>query len=155
MQKLVVSKKKELSMPIHITVDKAVTWGADKWLSYQNASDERKAQILKVTKYNMLVNGFNTSSVLLAVALAAAVVFAYTMAVTLGAIALFIRNVTEKELKEYASPELLQAGMNVLGMGHPLLKKIGAREVAGWEENEVTIVHAVWKNTAPLPFIRG
>src|SRR2546425_12060781 len=94
-------------MPIHITVDKAVDWAANRMLTFQDStmSAEWKRRILPVSKYNMLVNVFNASTVLLVAAVASAVLFAYTAAFVLGAIAIFARLTSEKELHHYAIPQ--------------------------------------------------
>jgi hypothetical protein len=157
-------------MPIHITIDRGVDWLAKKTLDYRDAQmpEARRAQLAPVTKYNLLVSGFNTSTLLLIAAVASAVLFAYTAAFVLGAIAIFTRLTTERELHTYAIPpvnqeepghlaQLARVAMNVLGMdrrnlGNAILQRLGAGDVENWEENEIVFdVYPIWKNKAPIP----
>lgn len=92
-------------MPVlQITTKQAVEWGANKLLDNQQLSAERKREIKPVTEFNLLTTAFNVSTVLIVVAIAAAILFAYTAAFTLGAIGLFVRYATEKELNKYTLP---------------------------------------------------
>jgi hypothetical protein len=92
-------------MPVlQITTKQAVEWGANRLLDNQQLSAERKREITAVTEFNLLTTAFNASTILLVAAVAAAVLFAYTAAFTLGAIGLMVRYMTEKELAKYTLP---------------------------------------------------
>ncbi len=89
---------------MHITADYATNWLANRALDSQQVSDNRKKQILPVTKYNTLVDIFHASTVLLVVAVVSAILFAYTTAFVFGSIALFTRATTLKEFEKYKTP---------------------------------------------------
>lgn len=92
-------------MPVlQITTRQAVEWGANKLLDNQQISAERKRAIKPVTEFNLLTTAFNVSTILIVAAVAAAILFAYTAAFTLGAMGLFVRYATEKELNKYTLP---------------------------------------------------
>lgn len=120
-------------MPLHLTMDAGVDWAAKKWLAYQDPqmTPARREQVLRVTKYNLLVTGFNASTALLVTAVVSSVLFSFQMAFVLGAIGLFTRILTERDLRNYAIP---------------------AAQDADWEENEVIFdIYPLWKNRAPMP----
>jgi hypothetical protein len=87
-----------------ITTDEVIAWGAERLLNNQQLTDTRKNEIRKVTQYNLLVNAFNASTVLLVVSVAMACFFAYAAALTLGAIGLFVRFAALKEHNKYTLP---------------------------------------------------
>ncbi|HSX10986.1 MAG TPA: hypothetical protein VLF94_04650 [Chlamydiales bacterium] len=159
-------------MPLHLTMDAGVDLAAKKWLAYQDPqmTPARREQILRVTKYNLLVTGFNASTALLVTAVVSSVLFSFQMAFVLGAIGLFTRILTEREirnLRTYAIPAagpadeghmavLARVAWNVIGgrapVGNAILAQLGARQDADWEENEVIFdVYPLWKNRAPMP----
>lgn len=92
---------------MELTTNKAVTWVAEKMLDRdpQRAANWRNNDnILKATKYNLLVNGLNASTVLLTIAVVAAVAFfAVNAALVFGTIGLVARMVIEKELCHYTA----------------------------------------------------
>lgn len=146
-------------MPINITVDMFVNY----------AVGPQEQQVMRVKKYNFLVNAFNGSTVGLVAALVAAVFFAYSAALVLGSIALFVRMTAEKELRAYAIPpegapaeqqhaaQVMQLAMNALGMGrrpagNAILERLGAGNIQNWEACEVIVFdYPVWMNKAPEP----
>lgn len=91
---------------MRITVDDAAIWATNKYIGYQypQITETRRNQIFSITKYNLLATAFNASTVVLAVAVASAILFAYTAAVALGSIAIFVRLTTAKELSKYTMP---------------------------------------------------
>jgi hypothetical protein len=92
-------------MPVlQLTTRQAIEWGANSLLDKQQISVERKNEIRRVTEFNLLTTAFNASTVLLVAGFAAAVFFAYTAAATFGAIGLFLRYATEKEITKYTLP---------------------------------------------------
>lgn len=100
-------------MPVlQITTRQAIEWGANSLLDKQQLSPERKREIKRVTEFNLLTTAFNASTILIVAAVAAAVLFAYTAAFTLGAIGLFLRYATEKEITKYTLPVQAPAGQD-------------------------------------------
>ncbi len=100
-------------MPVlQITTRQAIEWGANSLLEKQQISPERKREIKRVTEFNLLTTAFNASTILIVAAVAAAVLFAYTAAFTLGAIGLFLRYATEKEITKYTLPVQAPAGQD-------------------------------------------
>lgn len=156
-------------MPIHITIDQAVSKAAVLLMSGQTPplSDDRQAQILPAKKFNLLVDIFNGSTILLTVAVASAILFAYTMAVCLGAMALFSRWTAERELFCYAIPvnaEFVEGGaiqrvfMNTIGWGirnnlsEQILERLGCDPNPDWDENALIVFdHILWKNKVDMP----
>jgi hypothetical protein len=155
-------------MPLHLTVDRAAEVVAGKWLKYQDTqmSVARRTQIMPATKYNLLVTAFNASTVLLTIAIAAAILFSHTTAFVFGAIALFVRFTTEKEIRSKAIPregaashlqQLAHVALNAMGLGqrnvgHTILTNVAAEQDERWNENEVILLdYPVWKNRVPLP----
>jgi len=158
-------------MPIHITLDRGVDWIASRSISFEQppVSDDRKAQILPAKKYNLLVTAFNVSTVMLVVAVASTLFFAYSAAVAWGALGLLTRSMTEKELASYSLPvnenqrsnaEWSQIVFNTFGVGRrhhvggQILERLGVSNQADWHENEVVFIdYVLWKNKAPIPTI--
>jgi hypothetical protein len=164
-------------MPLHISIDQGVwgiggvDWIARKKLAYQDPqmTPVRKDQILPATKYNLLVTGFNISMLLLIGAIVSAVLFAYTAAFVLGAIALFTRSITVRELRTYAIPlpnqeeepghlaQLARVAMNVIGierrnLGNAILQRLGVADVEGWHDDDIDFEgYPLWKKYAPIP----
>jgi len=153
-------------MPIHITVDAAITAAANRWLTYKDPTitAQRREQILSGTKYNLLVKAFNASTVLLVAAVACAVLFAYAAAVTFGAVALFIRFTTDGELDRYSEPQEDGGNQFVAWLRYyhhridpndeigNIFRRIGGAAPQGWTKHEIFVFdHAVWRNEAPLP----
>ncbi|PIS02173.1 MAG: hypothetical protein COT85_06470 [Chlamydiae bacterium CG10_big_fil_rev_8_21_14_0_10_42_34] len=152
-------------MPIHFTVDTAVEIAANRWIAskHPDMGADRKQQILPATKYNLLVKTFNASTVLLVTAVAFAVLFAFSAAVTFGSIALFTRFTTDLELNKYSAPQnnldALTKINHFIGLTDPAdeVRNIFARAgvgmpANGWNQYEVFLFdHAVWRNEVPLP----
>jgi hypothetical protein len=147
-------------MQIRFTTQQLVDWGANKLL--EGVSDARKDEILPVTKYNLLANVFNASTVLLVIAAASAVLFAYTMAFTLGAIGLFVRYASEKAIDKYMLP--VQAQDLGRGLRHALHQATTAEKIANifehvalpqqrdWEPDQVVFDElALWKEKIDVP----
>lgn len=93
-------------MSIRITSEDATNWLANKYLAYQEpqATDARKAQILPQMKYNVLVDLHNASTVLLVAAVASAVIFAFSAAVTFGTLGYLVRLASQRELTKFMLP---------------------------------------------------
>lgn len=151
-------------MPMHITVDQAATWGTNQILGREKASAARKREVFAVKKYNLLVTAFNSSTVLLVVAVAAAVLFAYPAAFTFGAIGLFIRATTEKELEKYTFPlassekDMMQKLFEAVSKPQKgekeanIFKRLKVDREDGWEIDEVVLFdHPIWKNKIQEP----
>jgi hypothetical protein len=150
-------------MPIRITIDQTVSWAAEKMLSSQRLTDARKEEIIPITKYNLLVNVFNASTVLLALSVASAALFALSAAATFAFLGLLTRQLSEKELSKYTLPvgregnnyELLQHALDRLPQDQKTANIFGnlrLAQVEGWNSNEVEFdVFSLWKNTIPVP----
>lgn len=97
-------------MPIQITVDQFTTFAAEKWMDFQHPTDLPKQRNLKMNavKYNTLVTAFNGSTcatIAMAVGALVGAVFAST-AILWGAIALFVRNIAERQIDVFALTDL-------------------------------------------------
>jgi hypothetical protein len=152
-------------MPIHFTVDAAVSMAADRWLAYKypRITVQRKAQIKEATKYNLLVKAFNYSTVLLVAAVACAILFAYAAAVTFGGIALFVRFTSDGELGRYSEPrgeeeEPFAWLRSYYHRCNPdteirrIFQRIGGEAPEKWTQHEILVFdHVVWRNEVPLP----
>ncbi len=151
-------------MPIRITVDEAATWGANYVLQGENANASRKNQVLAVKKYNLLVTAFNASTILLITAVAAAILFAYPASFTLGAIGLFIRATTEKELESYCLPlqnrdisivEKILKAVARLDEDEKvanIFKRVKLDFEEGWEIDQLIVFdYSIWKNKITEP----
>lgn len=91
-------------MPLHITMNDVAAKGADYLLSRQTLTEERKAQILPATKYNLLVKLFNVSSLILVAGTVSAIFLAMSSAFVFLVLGLFLRITTEKETEKYTLP---------------------------------------------------
>lgn len=157
-------------MPIHITMNDAVTRGANYLLSQQQISEARRAQIFPATKFNLLVNVFNASSVLLVAAAVSALFLAFSVSSVCFCIGLFLRYTTEKELETYSLPLPLPGWGAVAALvqtnllRHALhqatdeerinniFHKVGMRRPENWEPNELLFLDFIaWKNTIVIP----
>lgn len=149
---------------MNITVDGVAEWGANRLLMQANPpmNQERKRQLLPVTKYNLLVNVFNGSTVALVSAVVLTIFFAFSAALTIGAMGLFARFTTEKELGEYSFNRAAEFGLvHILRSAFPgALNGAFTEEPAGkkllrpenWEATKVFVFgHAAWKNSLPVP----
>ncbi len=135
-------------MPVlQLTTRRAVEWGANLLLDKQQISPERKQEIRRVTEFNLLTTAFNGSTVLLVAAFAAAVFFAYTAAATLGAIGLFLRYATEKEIAKYTLPA---QGAVLAGEDDRITNiffNVGLPRQEGWEPISVIFDEfAIWRS---------
>lgn len=148
----------------------AVTRGASYLLSQQQISQARRDQIFPATKFNLLVNTFNASSVLLVAAAVSALFFAFSVSSVCFCIGLFLRYTSEKELETYSLP-LPLAGWNAVAalvqtnlLRHALhqatddekirniFQKVGMPRPENWEPNELLFLDFVaWKNTIAIP----
>lgn len=91
-------------MPVHITMNDAVTRCADYLLARQDITAQRKDQIFVATKYNLLVKAYNSSTVMLVAGAVMAVFLAFSSSFVLLSLGLFLRFTTERELEKYAVP---------------------------------------------------
>jgi hypothetical protein len=157
-------------MAIRLKVDDGVTWLTNKFIDYKEprASASRKGTILQASKWNLLVNGFNASTVLVVAAIAFAVFLSLQNAFVFGALGLGLRCLTELELAAYTVPadaaderQLLRIALHALGarrpsLGATILERLNVARDDGWEENRAFVEVGsqrlvAWKNTVPIP----
>jgi hypothetical protein len=108
------------------------------------------------------VNVFNGSTVALVTAVALTVLFAFSAALTIGAVGLFARFTAEKELGEYSFNRTAEFGLvHILKRAFPgALNGAFTEEPEGktllrpenWEATKIFVFgHAAWKNSLPVP----
>ncbi len=167
-------------MPIHITMNDTATRSAQYLLSRQQMPEQRRVELLKVTKVNLLIKTFNVSSLLLIAAAVSALVLAITTSSVFLAMGLFLRLTTERELEKYKAP-WNNAAEQPQGVGHAIWRRlreaydtallrhatqqlteeekirniflnIGLPVQADYVQDEVIFLDfAVWKNTIDIP----
>lgn len=94
-------------------------------------------------KYNLLVNTFNGSTVLLVTAVVFAILFAPSAAFTYGAISIFVRVVVERELTKYT------AGLQETSSDYHKFFKEFVENKPNWVQTETrhrVFDYSVWKN---------
>ncbi len=104
-------------MPVNISVDQAVEYAAGYLLARQNVKEERKVEILKAYKFNLLVKTFNVSSCLLAAAAVMAVFLSFQTSFVFLCLGLFLRFTTEKEIEKYMTPRFPDQPQQIMGQG--------------------------------------
>lgn len=125
--------------------------------NYVLRDDKDKAKKLEVTKYNLLVTGFNVSTVLLVASVAAALLFNSLASVTFLAVGLLMRWKMEEELNTYTTDipdkekSIRQRFIDsVLSPGEKeenIFKRVGQSYQKGWKTYAHRIFKdEVWKN---------
>ncbi len=157
-------------MTVRISSDDIATFCAKKWLSYQGVEESQQKDLLPTTKYNVLVQGFRASTVLLVSAIAATALLAFSAACSFAFIGLCARYATEQELVKYTLParafllreleagrideSVLRVANNELVPAEKIVNLFGALRLGnppeGWVSESVVVCDKVlWMNTLP------
>ena len=150
-------------MPIHITLDALAEKAARFLLNRQNLTEERRVQILPATKYNLLIRGFNVSSILLVAAAVFALFFSFITSGVFLAFGLFLRTIAQKEIHKYSVPSNQRSNVQEFWRyftwaaaedetARNIFENVRLPKPEGWVCDEIIFADFVlWKNKIPIP----
>jgi len=154
---------------ISISLPTVIDWATNRVLDAKQPpipADQRQL-MFRVSKFNHTLMAFNASSVLLIIALAAAILFSLHLAVVLGAIAIFARLALLKEMHTLTEPDdenqVMRHAMNYLIGRHNdpnqsarIFNKLGIEPIRGWNKDRLIIFdNLVWVNPLPMAQVRA